>query len=206
MPYVAYRNLAEAGRRYIDIPALHGRDVARRASEQETFDPPEGPRQLGELRTIATSVAGVFRECASDQRCTVAAVCVLLVPGQADSLRRRLEHFAHEFGAQSVIADATTQTIYSKDVERQLLDRLREQADHAAERGIRLALEMTGVPTRNDRMAAEFQDAVEHSNVGVNDDTGNIDTTAAKASIPSMTLPAWPDEWPMPTERPRPAE
>jgi L-ribulose-5-phosphate 3-epimerase len=104
---------------------------------------------------------------------TVAAFCDLLEPGQPDALRRRIE-FAVQLGAKYVITDATNRTDLSADQRGKLLGTLRELADYAQGKGVRIALEIHEGPTRNGRLAAEFLNAVDHSNVGINYDTGNI--------------------------------
>jgi L-ribulose-5-phosphate 3-epimerase len=163
-PFVAYRHFAQAGLRYVEIPALPPGMAMRH--DLATFVPEAFSED--DLRTLNQRFADLKLT-----PITVAAFCDLLESRQTEALRRRID-FAHEMGARYVITDATTGSIASKVVEGQLLDRLRVAADYAAARGIRIALEIHEGPTRNGRMAAEFLDAVDHPNIGVNYDTGNV--------------------------------
>src|SRR5262249_26727323 len=103
---------------------------------------------------------------------TVAVFCDLLEPGQPEALRRRID-FAHQLGSSYVLSDATAQPDLGGRP-RQLVNTLRYLADYAEDRGVCVALEIHEGPTRNGKLAAEFLDRVDHPNVGVNYDTGNI--------------------------------
>jgi L-ribulose-5-phosphate 3-epimerase len=163
-PFVAYRHFAEAGLKYVEIPALPAGMAMR--YDLSTFVPEV--LNADDLRTLKQRLADLKLA-----PITVAAFCDLLEPGQADALRRRID-FAQELGAAYVITDATNRTDISPDARRKLLDSLRTLADYAGARNVRIALEIHEGPTRNGRLAAEFLDAVAHPNVGVNYDTGNI--------------------------------
>jgi inosose dehydratase len=103
---------------------------------------------------------------------TVAAFCDLLEPGQASALARRID-FARQLGASYVLTDATTRSDLD-GVRRKLINSLRHLADYAEDGGVRIALEIHDGPTRNGKLAAEFLDLVDHPNVGINYDTGNV--------------------------------
>jgi inosose dehydratase len=162
-PFVAYAHFARAGLRYVEIPALPASLAMR--YDLTTFV----PEFLGaeDVRAMRDRLAGM-----SLVPITVAAFCDLLEPGQAEALRRRID-FAHQLGASYVLSDATARPEMGGRP-RQLINTLRHLADYAEDRGVRIALEIHEGPTRNGKLAAEFLDGVDHPNVGVNYDTGNV--------------------------------
>jgi L-ribulose-5-phosphate 3-epimerase len=163
-PFVAYDHFAQAGLRFVEVPAL-----------------PAGLAMRYGLATFVPEVLNADDIDVLKQRLarlklspiTVAAFCDLLEDGQIDALRRRID-FAHALGASYILTDATARPIESQQTERALLCALRDLADYAGQRGVRIALEIHEGPTRNGRLAARFLDAVDHPNVGVNYDTGNV--------------------------------
>ena len=162
-PFVAYDYFARAGIRHVEIPTLPAALAMRH--DLTTFVPEilsdDDVRAMRE-RLASLGLTPI----------TVAAFCDLLEPGQVDALRRRVD-FAHQLGASYILSDATGRPEYAK-FRRQLLNTLRHLADYAEDHGIQIALEIHEGPTRNGKLAAEFLDAVDHPNVGVNYDTGNI--------------------------------
>ncbi len=162
-PLVAYSYFARAGLRYVEVPALPASLAMRH--ELSTFV----PEALGadDVRALRERLSRLGLT-----PITVAAFCDLLEPGQADALRCRID-FAQQLGATYLINDATARPEWSEH-RRRLLNTLRHLADYAEEHGVRIALEIHEGPTRNGRLAAEFLDAVDHPNVGVNYDTGNV--------------------------------
>jgi L-ribulose-5-phosphate 3-epimerase len=163
-PFVGYAHFAKAGIRYVEVPAIPASlamryDLSTFVPEALTAD----DRRVLKERLASLGLVPL----------TVGAFCDLLEPGQAEALRLRID-FAHELGARYILSDATARSIDSAADERKLLDTLRGLADYAGERGVRIALEIHEGPTRNGRLAAEFLDALDHPNVGVNYDTGNI--------------------------------
>ena len=162
-PFVAYSHFAQAGIRYVEIPAMPAALAMRH--DLTTFV----PEILGadDLRAIRERLAGMGLT-----PITVAAFCDLLEPGQPEALRRRID-FAHQLGASYLLTDATGRPEYAES-RRKLLNALRHLADYAEDRGVRIALEIHEGPTRNGMLAAEFLDAVDHPNVGINYDTGNV--------------------------------
>jgi inosose dehydratase len=163
-PFVAYRHLARAGIRYVEIPALPTSTANRydlTTLVPETMD----EAAVRELKERLTSMGLT--------PLTVAAFCELLDPRQAELLRRRID-FARQLGAGYLITDATSENDLPPDRLRKVINALRYFGDYAADCGVRIALETHEGPTRNGRLARDFLEAVDHPNVGLNYDTGNI--------------------------------
>jgi sugar phosphate isomerase/epimerase len=162
-PFVAYAAFARAGLRYVEVPALPAGLAMKH--DLTTFV----PEYLGDgdVRAMRERLAGMGLT-----PITVAAFCDLLEPGQDEALRRRID-FARRLGASYVLTDATGRADLGGRP-RQLVNSLRCLADYAEDRGVRIALEIHEGPTRNGKLAAEFLDRVDHPNVGVNYDTGNV--------------------------------
>jgi inosose dehydratase len=162
-PFVAYQYLARAGVRYVEVPALPVSLAMR--YDLTTFV----PEVLGdkEVQLMRDRLAGLDLT-----PLTVGAFCDLLEPGQVEALRCRID-FAQRLGASYVLGDATAHPDPG-DGYGKLANTLRYLADYAADRGVHIALETHEGPTRNGKVAAEFLERVDHPNVGLNYDTGNI--------------------------------
>jgi len=162
-PFVAYGCLARAGIRYVEVPALPAALAMR--YDLNTFV----PEILSEddVKRMRERLAGLGLT-----PITVAAFCDLLEPGQVEALRRRID-FACLLGASYVLTDATGRPEY-EGFRQKLLNSLRHAADYADDHGVRIALEIHEGPTRNGQLAAKFLDALNHPNVGINYDTGNV--------------------------------
>jgi sugar phosphate isomerase/epimerase len=162
-PFVAYSYFARAGLRFVEVPALPASLAFRH--DLATFVPEF--LSPDDVKTLRERLAGLGLT-----PITVAAFCDLLEPGQASALARRID-FARQLGASYVLTDATTRSDLD-GVRRKLINTLRHLADYAEDCGVRIALEIHDGPTRNGKLAAEFLDLVDHPNVGINYDTGNV--------------------------------
>jgi L-ribulose-5-phosphate 3-epimerase len=159
--WVGYRYLQRTGIRHIEVPALPMRLAAK--FDLTTFAPESmDERDLAMLKERFEKMGFT--------PVTVAAFCDLLDASQTEALRRRID-FAESLGARYVITDATGE---GREERRKVINALRWMGDYAGEREIRIALETHEGPTRNGKMAREFLAEVNHPQVGLNYDTGNI--------------------------------
>lgn len=162
-PWVAYRNIPATGIRHVEVPAFPG--AAGAQYDLTTFAPEAFSRDDIDLIKGRLHDLGLIP-------LTVGAYCNVLDPREMEALRRRID-FAQRLGASYVITDACTEE-QAKDQLARVVNAMRWAADYAEERGIRLALEIHQGPTRNARELRKFLDVVDHSNLGVNYDTGNV--------------------------------
>jgi len=164
-PWVAYKYIPTTGVKYVEVPSLPFSMGAK--YDLTTFAPEgmvPGDVELVKGRFDALELVPL----------TVGAFCDLLDPYQLEALRRRID-FAQQLGAKYVITDASGQPEANTATGRsRLVNALRWIGDYAAERGVNITLETHEGPTRNGKLAREFLKQVDHPNVGVNYDTGNI--------------------------------
>ena len=155
-PFVAYRQFPALGIRHVEVPC------------GPTGMAPFAPELIvgDALKLFKERLAGFGVE-----PITVGAYCDVLT--QTDALKRRID-FAQTIGAKIVVSDATRQLEVGADDWAKIVKTLRDLGDHAAGRGVRLALETHGGITRNGALCAKLLDEVDHPAVGVNYDTGNI--------------------------------
>ncbi len=157
-PFVAYEYLARAGIRYVEVPCLPG--------TLPTISP-----ELMTAEDIARFKDHLAR--IGVQPISVGAYCDLLDPRQVRAVLARID-FARELGASNVVSDAAHQLEVGPDDWRRLVNTLRYLGDYAQDHGVKIALETHGGLTRNGKLAAKLLQAVDHSAVGANYDTGNI--------------------------------
>ncbi len=163
-PFTAYNYLQRTGIRYVEVPAVApGLAIPFGLT---TFAPEM--MDQSDVQALRERLAGKGLT-----PVTVAAFCDLLRPGEVEALRRRID-FAQQLGAGYIISDATSRPEVDQADMRKLINAMRHLADYAADRGVRIALEIHEGPTRNGAVALKFLEAVDHPNVGVNYDTGNI--------------------------------
>jgi L-ribulose-5-phosphate 3-epimerase len=162
-PWVAYRNIPATGIRHVEVPSFPG--AAGAQYDLTTFAPEAFSRDDIDL------IRGRLRDLGLIPL-TVGAYCNVLDPREIDALRARID-FAQLLGASYVITDACTEE-QARNQPARVVNAMRWAADYAEERGIRLALEIHQGPTRNGRELRKFLDVVDHPNLGVNYDTGNI--------------------------------
>jgi L-ribulose-5-phosphate 3-epimerase len=162
-PFVAYRHLAEAGIRYVEVPAFPARQGVRWGLT--TFAPElmDG----SDVAALKDHLQGLGLE-----PVTVAALCDVLEPSEAGALQRRID-FARELGASTVIADAG-QRIEEPDSWRQTIGRVRSLGEYASDAGVRIALETHEGATRTGAIARRLLEEIDHPAVGLNYDTANI--------------------------------
>jgi L-ribulose-5-phosphate 3-epimerase len=155
-PMVAYRQFPALGIRHVEVPC------------GPTGMAPFAPELIvgDALTAFKERLAGLGVE-----PITVGAYCDVLT--QTELLKRRMD-FARAIGARIVVSDATRRPMVEADEWSTIVRTLRELGDHAASRGVKLALETHGGITRNGALCAKLLDAVNHDAVGVNYDTGNI--------------------------------
>lgn len=157
-PFVAYRYFPSLGIRYVEVPAA-----------------PNGTAGIAPDAMDAEALAA-FKERLSGfgvTPITVGAYCDLLKPSHVAAILRRID-FAVALGAYTVVSDATRQLEVDADQWRRLVNTLRYVGDYAADHGVRIALETHGGLTRNGALCRKLLNAVDHSAIGVNYDTGNI--------------------------------
>ena len=162
-PGVAYNNIPRTGIRYVEVPSLPVPIGAK--YDLTTFAPEAMDREDVEFVKNRLQGMGLIP-------LTVGAFCDLLDSRQLEALRIRVD-FAQQLGAKYVITDASGKPEADKE-RKKLVNAMRWIADYAADRGVRIALETHEGPTRNGKVSREFLDDVDHPNVGVNYDTGNI--------------------------------
>ena len=155
-PFVAYREFPALGIRHVEVPC--------------------GPSGMAPFapELIVGDALKMFRErlaALGVEPITVGAYCDVLT--QTDLLKRRID-FAQAIGATIVVSDATRQLSVEAEDWARIVRTLRQLGDHAAGRGVKLALETHGGITRNGALCAKLLDEVDHPAVGVNYDTGNI--------------------------------
>lgn len=163
-PFIAYRYFPQLGIRNVEIPAVPFNLVA---SHELVSLPPE---------LLQGENVKVLREFLAEKGLiplTVAAMTDLLNPEEVKALRGCIE-FAQQVGAAYVISDGTRELELEPEHWSKLVNTLRYVADYAADRSVQLALEIHQGPTRNGAEVLKLLEAVNHSNVGVNYDTGNI--------------------------------
>lgn len=158
-PFVAYQEFPALGIDLVEIPAPPGGAAAYFAPElMDAGDLQRLKDRLGSLGVRPVSVG---------------AYCDLLNWRHVDFLKRRID-FARDLGAANVVTDATRQLDVDAAQWKRLVNTARYLGDYAADRGVRIAFETHGGITRNGSLARKLLDAVDHSAVGVNYDTGNI--------------------------------
>jgi len=162
-PFVAYRGLAEAGIRRVEVPAFPASQGIRWGLT--TFAP----------ELMADADVAALRGHLADlglEPVTVAALCDVLDPGQADALGRRID-FAARLGASTVIADAGQR---DPDAERwrRAIANVRALGRRAAAAGVQIALETHEGATRTGASSRELLEEVDDPAVGLNYDTANI--------------------------------
>lgn len=162
-PWVAYACLSRVGIRYVEVPALAPSMGPKHGLT--TFAPEA--MDDADVRALRDRLVGLGLT-----PITVAAMCHLDDAREIESLRRRID-FAQALGCPYVITDSTEQTD-AGDGWCEVIKALRELADYASNRGVRLVLETHAGPTRTGRLARKFLRKVDHPNVGFNYDTGNI--------------------------------
>jgi L-ribulose-5-phosphate 3-epimerase len=103
-------------------------------------------------------------------------------PGSEEIIKRRVD-FAGALGAEMIVlgmhhvalaADSAASADDQEAVRQAIYQILREVADYAAERGVRLALEIHGGITANATEARRTLEEVGRDNLGINFDTANI--------------------------------
>lgn len=162
-PWVAYACLSHAGVRYVEVPALApsmGPKHGLTTFAPEAMDDVDIQAFLDRLNGLGL------------QPITLAAMCHLDDSREVEALQRRID-FAAALHCRYVITDSTEQENPGEAREKAIVA-LRQLADYASHRGVRLALETHTGPTRTGRLARQFLDEVDHPNVGFNYDTGNI--------------------------------
>jgi len=162
-PFVAYRYLPRAGIRHVEIPALPpsmGIKYGLTTFAPELMDEADVKSLKDRLAELGLTPL------------TIATLCDLLDARQIEMLRRRID-FGEQLGAQYVIADAIDRP-GPDEQHRKALNAIHDVADYAADHEIRIAVEIHDGPTRNGLSSRKFLEEVDHSNVGINYDTGNI--------------------------------
>lgn len=162
-PWVAYRHIPETGIRHVEVPSFPSAFGIRwglTTFAPEAFNDDDIDLFKGRLHDLGLTPL------------TIGAYCNVLDPREMEALRRRID-FAQILGATYVISDACTEE-QAMDQPARVVNAMRWAADYAEERGIRLALEIHQGPTRNGRELRKFLDVVDHPNLGVNYDTGNV--------------------------------
>lgn len=162
-PWVAYRHIPETGIRHVEVPSFpsaFGIKWGLTTFAPEAFNDDDIDLFKGRLHDLGLTPL------------TIGAYCNVLDPREMEALRRRID-FAQILGATYVISDACTEE-QAMDQPARVVNAMRWAADYAEERGIRLALEIHQGPTRNGRELRKFLDVVDHPNLGVNYDTGNV--------------------------------
>ena len=104
---------------------------------------------------------------------TVAVFADFLNNHEVDSLRRCID-FAHQLGAPYVLSDATREDDLDSDQWRKLVNTMRHMADYAADRNVCITLEIHEGATRTGEISLKLIESVDHPNVGINYDTGNV--------------------------------
>jgi L-ribulose-5-phosphate 3-epimerase len=163
-PWVAIGCLKDVGITFVEIPALPARQSIR--WKQTTFSP----------ETLGTSGTRWLREQLSDMGVvpiTVGAYGSILEPDDVQPLQRRID-FAEMLGALFVIIDAAGPEPSHAEDWRRIGTVGRFLADYAEARGIQLAFEIHEGLARSGHAASILLDAIDHDNVGVNYDTGNV--------------------------------
>lgn len=155
-PFVAYRHFPALGIHHVEVPC-GPTGMAPFAPELIVGDALKSFKE----RLAAFGVEPI----------TVGAYCDVLT--QTDALKRRID-FAQTIGARIVVSDATRRQEVDAADWQKVVETLRQLGDHAASRGVKLALETHGGLTRNGALCARLLDEVNHPAVGVNYDTGNI--------------------------------
>jgi sugar phosphate isomerase/epimerase len=156
--FVAYRELARAGIRHVEVPAPPRGPDGFAPEAMDRGDVEALKAQLAELGLAAISVG---------------AYCDLLEPRAVEKLLRRID-LAERLGAPNVISDATSRPDPTSDDWRRVVNSLRFAGDYAQDHGVMVALEVHGGLTRSGKHCRELLDAVDHPAVGVNYDTGNV--------------------------------
>ena len=163
-PFTAYRLLPKAGIRNVEVPAL---SFKMSAGYELVSIPPE----LAHSENIA--VLKTFLEQHHLNPITVAVFSDFLDTREVDCLRLCID-FAQQLGAQYVISDATREENIDSDQWSKLVNTIRHVADYAADRNVCITLEIHEGATRTGEVSLKLLESVDHSNVGVNYDTGNI--------------------------------
>jgi len=159
--WIGYRYLQRAGVRYVEVPALPMSLAAK--YDLTTFAPESMDQDDVDLFKQRLQSMGLTP-------ITVAAFCDLRNASQAEALRRRID-FARQLGARYVIGEASGET---PEERRKVINGLRWMGDYAADQGIQIALETHEGPAQNGKRAREFLSELDHPNIGLNYDTGNI--------------------------------
>ena len=163
-PFTAYRLLPKAGIRNVEVPAL---SFKMSAGYELVSIPPE----LAHSENIA--VLKTFLEQHHLNPITVAVFSDFLDTREVDCLRLCID-FAQQLGAQYVISDATREENMDSDQWSKLVNTIRHVADYAADRNVCITLEIHEGATRTGEVSLKLLESVDHPNVGVNYDTGNI--------------------------------
>ncbi len=163
-PFVAYKYLARAGITYTEIPAM----VQSMALAYGLTNLAPEALSAADVQVLKEKLAALGQSVVS-----IAAFGDLVEPSHVEPMQRRID-FAVQLGAGVVLADAGGDLDMDRSLWNQTITRSRFLGDYAAERGVRLALEIHAGLSRNGAVARRFLDAVDHPAIGVNYDTGNL--------------------------------
>jgi len=163
-PFVAYKYLARAGIKYTEIPAM----VQSMALAYGLTNLAPEALSAADVRALKEKLAALGQTIVS-----IAAFGDLADPGHLEPMRQRID-FAAQLGAGVVLADASGDLDMDRSLWRQTITRSRFLGDYAADRGVRLALEIHAGLSRSGAVVRRFLDAVDHPAIGVNYDTGNL--------------------------------
>ena len=163
-PFTAYRLLPKAGIRNVEVPAL---SFKMSAGYELVSIPPEL------MNSENVTVLKEFLEQHHLNPITVAVFSDLLNTNEVEDLRRCID-FAQQLGARYVISDATREENLDGDQWMKLVNTMRHLADYAADRNVCITLEIHEGATRTGELSLKLLESVNHLNVGINYDTGNI--------------------------------
>lgn len=162
-PFAAYSLFPKVGIQNVEIPAL---SFEMSATYGLVSIPPET------LRKNIKLVKKVLEQHQLNP-ITVAVFSDLLHSDQVDTLRLCID-LAQQLGSQYVLTDATTEENLDSDQWRKLVNTMRHVADYAEDRNVCIILEIHAGATRTGERSVKLIEAVDHPNVGINYDTGNV--------------------------------
>ena len=163
-PFTAYRLFSKAGIYNVEIPALS----FKMSADYEMVSIP--PELMNHENLI------VLREFLQQHRLTPITMAVFsdfLESREVESLRICVDA-AQKLGVQYLITDATRKEKLDRNQWEKLIKTMRNFADYAADSNIRVTLEIHKGPTQTGELALKLLESVNHPNIGINYDTGNI--------------------------------